>query len=119
MRYKVVAETTPDCDCADCRAGRHLYSLFYWKDGEWMHAGFSLLTYTSPEDCMKNHWWGVQFAPDAVWEDGSPVVPPKQALSADMDNEAPGTQRMVTLDGQALARSLESMRKHLIEPASD
>jgi hypothetical protein len=62
MIYKVVAETTPDCDCEECLAGRHLYSLFYWKDGKWMHAGFSLQTYTSPEDCMQNHWWGVQFA---------------------------------------------------------
>jgi hypothetical protein len=114
MIYKVVAETTPDCDCADCRAGRHLYSLFCWRDGQWMHVGFSLQSYTSPEDCMKNHWWGVQFEPDDVWEDGSPVVPPEPTLAADMES-----QRMVTVDGEAPARSLDSMRKHLIKPAGD
>ena len=56
---------------------------------------------------MKNHWWGVQFEPDAVWEDGSPVVPPEPPTSADREDGTPGNQRMVTLDGEALARSLE------------
>jgi hypothetical protein len=114
MTYKVVAETTPDCDCEDCRAGRHLYSLFRWRDGQWTHVGFSLQTYASPEDCMRQHSWGIEFEADAVWEDGSPVVPPQPVLTADRES-----QRMVTLDGEALARSLDSMRKHLIEPAGD
>jgi hypothetical protein len=76
MMYKVVAETTPDCDCEDCRTGLRLYSLFRWRDGQWMYVGISLVTYASPQDCMRNHWWGIQFEPDAVWDDGSPVVPP-------------------------------------------
>ena len=68
---------------------------------------------------MKNHWWGIQFEADDVWENGSPVVPPEPPTSADREDGTPGTQRMVTLDGEALARSLESMRKHLIEPSAD
>jgi hypothetical protein len=119
MKYKVVPETTPDCDCADCRAGRHLYSLFRWRDGGWMHVAIGLQAYASPEDCMRNHSWGIEFEPDAVWEDGSPIVDPEAVPSDGGETETSGPRRMVQLDTDALARSMESFRKHLVEPAGD
>jgi hypothetical protein len=53
MIYKVVADTIPDCDCADCRAGRHPYSLFRLRDGEWIRVAIGLQAYATPEDCMR------------------------------------------------------------------
>jgi hypothetical protein len=119
MIYKVEAEDPGDCECEDCRAGRHLYSLFRRRDGQWTLVGFSLQTYTSPEECMKKHEWGVQFEPDAVWEDGSPVVAPESQPSAGRSAETSGPRKMVQLDTGALTKSLASLRKHVIEPTAD
>ncbi len=113
MTYKVVADLIPDCDCEDCRAGRHLYSLFRWRDGQWLHIGFSLKTYASPQDCMRNHLWGIQFEPDAVWEDGSPVVQPKPTPVSESDGAVCGPKRMVQVDGVEFGKQMETLLKHI------
>ena len=112
MTYKVIAETTPDCDCADCRAGRHLYSLLRWRDGDWTYVGTCLQTYASAEDCMRNHWLGIQFQPEDVWEDGSPVVQPEPTASAEAMSEASGPRRMVQIDGGEFGKQMETLLKH-------
>src|ERR1035437_100303 len=68
MKHIVIPETVEGCDCEDCRAGRHLYSLFCWRDGEWSWRATSLRAYTSVEECKQKHPWMLVFEPGSTWE---------------------------------------------------
>ena len=107
-KYTVIPQTVEDCDCEDCRAGRHLYALYRWKNEEWQWAGTSLLAYESPEQCKREHDWFITFGPEDTWEDGTPIQIPKQA-----DQPPAGPDKgLVKLDTGALLRSAEQMFKH-------
>ncbi len=113
MTYKVVAENPLGCDCEDCRAGRHLYSLFRLQDGKWQYVGTTLQTYATPEACIRDHSWGVQFEPDAVWEDGCPVVQVESTPASGLEcgeSEPPG---MVQINSADFADQMETLLKHL------
>ena len=112
MKYTVTAETSDACDCADCRAGRHLYSLLRWVDNEWQFVGVSLQSYASAEDCQRNHHWGIQFAPKDKWEDGMPILPPASTGQAQPGKPQSGTGRRVTLDQEAFVKSAEALERH-------
>jgi hypothetical protein len=112
VRYRVEPLTAEGCDCEDCRAGRHLYALYRGtaQGSEW--SAMSLQGYTSAEECKRKHWWGIDFGPNAVWEDGTPVVEPDPTLEKSADEPQPDANGMVPLNGQALQRSLEALEKH-------
>lgn len=78
MIYGIVPITTSRCDCEDCRAGKFLFDLQSFRDGEWCWSGMTLVSYANVEDCRLHHDWGIQFPPGATWEDGTPIVPPKE-----------------------------------------
>jgi hypothetical protein len=112
MRYKVEPKIVKGCDCDDCQAGRHIYSLYRWNENAWHWAATSLRTYSSAEDCQRLHWWGIVFGPGAIWEDGSPVVEPDPARQAHPDG-APSTDGgMVLLDKEALRKSADLLERH-------
>ena len=108
MKYTVEAARVESCDCEDCRAGRHLYSLLRWTDTAWQFVGISLQSYASAEDCQQNHRWGMQFAPDDTWEDGTPIVAPAP-------NRSPSTGGRVLLDHEAFAKSAEALERHWLK----
>lgn len=105
MTYTVEPARVEGCDCEDCRAGRHLYSLLRWTGNEWQFVGISLQSYTSAEECKRSHRWGMQFAPEDTWEDGTPIVEPAP-------NWPPGSGRPVILDQAAFAKSAEALERH-------
>jgi len=115
MKYTVTAETVDDCDCEDCRAGKHLYNLHRWTDGEWQFVGIGLQSYASAKDCQQNHHWGIEFQAEDVWEDGTPILPPTGMGEAAPEKPESGTGRKVTLDLEALAKSAESLNKHWVK----
>jgi hypothetical protein len=99
--------TRADCDCPDCRAGIHLYELHCWQDGQWQFVGVSLQSYASAAECKRSHWWGIKFRADDVWEDGTPITPPKH-----IEKPASGTGRKVMLDTAALQKAAERLKGH-------
>ncbi|MCX6922645.1 MAG: hypothetical protein NT154_05435 [Verrucomicrobia bacterium] len=78
--FTVEPEVVEGCECEDCRAGRHVYSLYEWTGVGWEWAAISLRLYSSAEECKLKHWWGIDLGPNAVWEDGTPVVEPDPTL---------------------------------------
>jgi|GEM_PF-5382339 len=115
MKYTVQPLASADCDCDDCRAGRHLYELLRWQEGEWHWVATSLKGYASAADCKANHYWVLDFEPGAVWDDGSPIVPPVPACKAE---SAHSTGGLVRLNTQALTKSFESLARHWPSPRS-
>ena len=107
MRYRVVPLTRADCDCPDCRTGRHLYELHCWRHGQWQFVGVSLKAYVSAEDCKEHHYWGIQFNTDDVWEDGTAILPPGRT-----GRPKSSTGRRVTLDQKAFVKAAEALEQH-------
>jgi hypothetical protein len=110
--YTIEPELVEGCDCEDCREGRHVYSLYELTDAGWEWAAISLKHYTNAEDCKRKHWWGIAFGPDAVWEDGQPVVAPDPAKEVRPNQPQPDPKGMVPLDTKALQKSFEALKKH-------
>jgi hypothetical protein len=108
--YTVEPETVEGCECEDCRAGRHVYSLYEWTETGWRWAAISLKLYSSAEECKRKHLWGIDFGPNAVWEDGQPVVEPEPMEKHHKQDS--GVVKMVPLDMKALRKSFEALEKH-------
>jgi hypothetical protein len=104
--------TRADCDCPDCRAGKHLYELHCWRDGQWQFVGISLQSYASTEDCQRQHHWGLQFRPDDTWEDGTAILLPESIGQAHPEKPKSGTGRRVTLDQAAFVKAAEALERH-------
>ena len=94
MKYTVKPLISAGCDCENCKAGRHLYSLNRWTDNGWEEVGFSLESYLNAEECQRKHYWGIRIAPGDTWADGTPVVEPPSETS-------PGNGETVELDQAA------------------
>jgi hypothetical protein len=109
MRYTVKPETVEGCDCEDCKAGKHLYSLFRWTGRYWDWAATSLQPYTNAGECKRKHRWGIDFGVNAAWEDGEPVVEPQPERPAHADKVTGGR---VPLDMVAFAKSAELLVRH-------
>ena len=111
MTYTVKPIIVEGCDCEDCKAGRHLYVLYQLPatGSDW--SAVSLQQYSSAEEAKAKHRWGIDFGPDAVWEDGTPVVVPEPAHSAPEEREQ-SNGGSVYLDGKALGESAEALQKH-------
>jgi len=109
MKHIVIPETVAGCDCEDCKAGKHLYSLFCWRDGEWSWRATSLRTYTSVEECKQKHPWMLIFEPDDTWEDGTRLVDPEPVQTAPCAGAIDG---MVPLDMDKLSKSADLMMRH-------
>ena len=109
MKHIVIPETVEGCDCEDCKGGRHIYSLFCWRDGEWSWRATSLLTYTSAEECKRKHPWMLVFGPEDTWEDGTPLVDPEPVRPAHCAEAVGG---MVPLDAAAFKKSADLLEKH-------
>lgn len=107
MKYTVRPLSSDDCDCPDCRAGKHLYELCRWVDGQWKLVGVSLQNYASADECKANHWWGIEFRAGDTWEDGTPITSREHKQSP-----ASGTGQPVTLDREALQKSAEALERH-------
>src|SRR5262249_9459160 len=100
------------CDCEDCRAGRYLYTLYRLTESGWRWAAISLKWYTSVEECKRKHWWGIEFGPNAVWEDGQPVVEPDPTQDARPNRPEPDANGTIPLNIKGLQKSFEAMDKH-------
>lgn len=112
VTYRVIPVTRADCDCPDCRAGKHLYELHCWQDGQWRFVGVSLQSYGSAEDCKQHHYWGIEFQADDVWENETSILPPESIGQAHPDKPKSGTGRRVTLDQKAFVKSAEALEQH-------
>jgi len=112
VKYRVVPVTRADCDCPDCRAGKHLYELQRWRHGQWQFVGISLQSYASAEDCKQHHYWGIEFQADDVWEDGTAILPPESIGQARREKPKSGTGRRVTLDQAAFIRAAKALEQH-------
>ena len=112
VKYYVQPAIVEGCDCEDCRAGRHIYTLYRFpaKGRDW--SAISLQAYSSAEECKRRHDWGIQFEPDAVWDDGSPVVQPRSMEQTKAKEQRSGVGEMVPLDAKAFAKSAETLKKH-------
>jgi hypothetical protein len=110
VQYTVEPEVVEGCDCPDCRAGKHLYALHRWRDGQWQFVGVSLQAYASTDECKRTHWWGIEFHAEDVWEDGTAIVPPENA-----QRPTSSIGGKVTLDLNALHLSAEALRKHWLK----
>ena len=115
MKYTVRPMTNSDCDCEDCRAGKHLYSLHRCQDGEWKSIGFSLQSYASADACQRDHYWGIAFHPDDVWEDGTPILEPESAGQNDEEKPTSDTGNRVPLNVEALRKSAEALERHWLK----
>jgi len=107
VKYTVEPEIVEGCECEDCRAGRHLYALHRWLGGQWTFVGVSLQSYASAEDCKRHHYWGIEFQADAVWEDGTAILPPEST-----ERPKSSTGRKVTLDLDAFQKAAERLKGH-------
>ena len=105
IRFTVHPLASTNCDCPDCRAGKHLYELCRWRDGEWKVVGWSLQGYENAEQA-RVHNWGIVFEPGDTWEDGSPIPPTEPPPPRS------GHVEMVPLDTDALRTSADALRKH-------
>ncbi len=112
--YTVKAVTVEGCDCEDCQAGRHIYSLYRWKENTWKWVGTSLQSYLSPEQAKAKHRWCIDFEPGAIWEDGMPVVEPPREDDARLEDGR--AVEMVPLDTDALRKSCDTMIRHWVPP---
>jgi hypothetical protein len=112
MKYTVKPAIVEGCDCEDCRAGRHIYLLYRLPANGSDWSAMSLQAYSSAEECKRNHYWGIEFGPDAKWEDGTPVVEPEPMREAHPDGGQASTGGMVKLDGEALRKSAELLERH-------
>ena len=111
MTYTVKPIIVGDCNCEDCKAGRHLYVLYRLPatGSDW--SAMSLQTYASPEEAKAKHWWGIDFGPNAVWEDGTPVVESDPAHPAPEERDQ-SNSGLVYLDTEALGKAAEALQKH-------
>ena len=107
MKYAVTPVTQTDCDCPDCRAGKHLYELHRWREGQWQFVGVSLQSYASAEDCKQHHYWGIEFQADDVWEDGTAILPQEST-----ERPKSSTGRKVTLDLDAFQQAAGRLKGH-------
>ena len=112
MKYRVEPAIVEGCDCDDCKAGRHLYRLYRIPATGQKWSGMSLQAYASAEECKRKHNWGIEFGPDATWEDGAPVVEPESVREPHPDGGQASAGGMVKLDGKALQKSGEMLEKH-------
>jgi hypothetical protein len=108
MKYTVEPIVEANCDCEECRAGRHFYELGQWEGDHWHWCAFSLRPYASAKDCKRFHYWG-DFQPGDTWEDGTPISPPETACPEGQPSCGGG---MVRLNTQALASSFEAVLSH-------
>lgn len=118
VKYKVRLVTQANCHCPDCRAGKHLYELHRWRDGEWQFVGISLQSYASAEDCQRNHHWGIPFQAEDVWEDGTPILPPERRGQAQPAKLKSGAGHKVILDHKAFVKSAEALERHWFPAAA-
>ena len=110
MKYTVTPVTKTDCDCPDCRAGRHLYGLHRWQDGQWQFVGVSLQSYTSADDCKQQPPVGNRsLNRGTTWEDGTPIVPPEPACQKERPS---GTGGRVELARNAFAEVGGEVKRH-------
>ncbi|MCL4785371.1 MAG: hypothetical protein KJ070_01055 [Verrucomicrobia bacterium] len=107
MKYTVRPVNSADCACPGCRAGKHLYELHRWAEGQWTFVGVSLQGYASADDCKQSHWWGIEFRAEDTWEDGTPITSAEH-----MEKPASGTGHKVILDTAALQKSAEALERH-------
>ena len=110
--YTVEPEMVEGCACEDCRTGRHVYSLYRWTEEGWDWCAISLQSYSCAGECKRKHWWGIVFGPNAVWEDGQPVVEPDPAEGKHKDKPQADALGMVRLDKNALRKSLDLLKRH-------
>jgi len=111
MKYTVKPAVVEGCECPDCLAGRHLFSLFRWTEAGWRWAATSLQTYPGAEECKAKHPWMIAFGPEDTWEDGSPLVDPEPILTQ-RSNVPADAAGMVPLDMEALRKSADLLEKH-------
>src|ERR1017187_9625188 len=104
MKYRVEPVIVEGCDCADYKAGRHLYRRYRIPARGEKWSAMSLQAYSSAEECKQKHYWGIQFGPDATWEDGTPVVQPEPMRKAHPDGGQPNTGGGVRLDGKMVGK---------------
>jgi len=107
MKYTVEPEMVGACECEDCRAGRHLYTLRRWQNGQWTVVAVSLQSYASADECKRTHRWGIEFHADDMWEDGTQITATER-----MDKPASACGRKVMLDTAALQESAERLKGH-------
>ena len=112
MKHKVEPVRVADCDCPDCRVGKHLYELFRWQDDQWQFVGISLQGYASTTECQQKHRWGIEFAAEDTWEDGTPILPPAREEPASPKPGKSGGGGRVVLDLEKLAQSAAALEKH-------
>ena len=107
MIYTVKPAIVEGCNCEDCRAGRHIYLLYRLpaNGSDWSAMGMQ--TYSSAEECKREHQWGLDFGPSDTWEDGAPIVVPERKHEAH-----PEEKGMVLLDAKAFAKSAAALEKH-------
>ena len=116
--YSVQPELVGGCDCEDCRAGRHVYSLYELTEAGWEWAAMSLKLYTSAEECKRRHWWGIHLGPNALWADGQPVVEADPMKEVRPNQPQPDANGMVPLDTKALLKSFEVVKRHWRGPST-
>ena len=112
MKHTVKPEIVEGCECEDCKAGKHIYSLYRWTEEGWDWVAISLRSYTSAEECKRLHWWGIEFGHVAIWEDGTPIVEPQPRQELRGNGGQSGTGRMVLLNTEALRKSADRLERH-------
>lgn len=68
----------------------------------------TLVTYSDVEDCRLHHDWGIQFPPDATWEDGTPIMPPKEEPRPDSVRRGEAG----CIDPSSLDPAIKSLTQH-------
>jgi hypothetical protein len=107
MKYTVKPIIVEGCDCEDCGDGRHVYLLYRLPANGENWSAMSMQTYSSAEECKREHHWGLNFGPDDRWEDGAPIVVPKPRASAQAD-----VQGRVYLDAKPFRKFADFLAKH-------
>src|SRR5438105_7096131 len=110
MKYTVKPSIVEGCACEDCRAGRHIYSLFRWTEGAWRWVGTSLQSYSNLDEARKHEWF-INFGPDAIWEDGTPIVEPETMPQAQRDDASTSEGSKVPLNLEAAKKSVGLLEK--------
>jgi hypothetical protein len=111
MIYTVKPAIVEGCNCEECGAGRHLYYLYRLPATGKDWSALSMQSYSSAEECKREHHWGLNFGADDTWEDGSPIVVPERKHEA-----LPDENGMVLLDAEAFKKSAEALEKHWPQP---
>ena len=112
MKYAAKPAIVDGCDCEYCKAARHIYFLYRLPATGKNESALSLQLYSSAEECKRKHFWGIQFRPDATWEDGTPVVEPEPIQAAHPDGRRSGTEGRVRLDGKMFGKWAEKLKRH-------